>query len=65
VIENHQGLARVPFPIPTTALRRLLPLADPRFQSQYQPPPTRWSRLHPRRLLGRLRRGIARIQRQC
>ena len=65
VIEKHQGPARIPFPIRTTALKRLLPLADPRFQSQYPPPPTRLSRLHPPQFLGRLRRGITRILRQC
>ncbi|MDI9406535.1 MAG: glycosyltransferase family 4 protein [Chitinophagaceae bacterium] len=61
VMEQQRGPARPTFPIRTAGLRRLLPHADPRFQSQYQPPPSRWSRLHPRRLLGRLRRGVARI----
>jgi colanic acid/amylovoran biosynthesis glycosyltransferase len=61
VMEQQRGPAHPPFPIRTTDLRRLLPLADPRFQSQYPPPPSRWSRLHPRRVLGRLRRGVARI----
>ena len=56
VIEQQRVSARPPFSIRTTDLRRLLPLPDPRFQSQYPPPPPRWSRLHPRRLLGRLRR---------
>ena len=45
VIEQQRGPARPAFPIPTTNLRRLLPLDDPRFQSQYPPPPPRWSRL--------------------
>jgi hypothetical protein len=61
VIEQQRRLARPRFPIRSTDLRRLLPLADPRFQSHYPPPPPVWSRLHPRRVLGRLRRGIARI----
>jgi len=58
-----KGRAAAPprFPISTTNLRRLLPLADPRFQGQYPLPPSRWSRLHPRWLLGPLRRGVARI----
>lgn len=58
VIEQQPGPARPTFPIRTAGLHRLLPCADPRFQSQYPPPPSRWSRLHPRRLLGRLRRGV-------
>ena len=49
---------RPAFPIRTSGLRQTLPLTDPRFSSHY---PTCWSRLHPRRLLGRLRRGVAQI----
>lgn len=56
VMEQQPGPAPPLFPIPTTDLRRLLPLADPRFLSQYPSAPTLWSRLHPRRLLGRLLR---------
>ncbi|MFM7642893.1 MAG: glycosyltransferase family 4 protein, partial [Cyanobium sp.] len=54
VIEQQRGPARPPFPIRTTYLRRLLLLADLRFHSQYPPPPSRWSRLHPQRTLERL-----------
>jgi colanic acid/amylovoran biosynthesis glycosyltransferase len=61
VMEQQRGPTHPPFPIRTTDLRGLLPLADPRFRSQYLRPPSRWSRLHPRRVLGRLRRGVARI----
>ena len=61
LIEQQRGSPRPPFPISTTDLQRLLPLADPRSQSQYPSAPSRWSRLHPRRLLGRLRRVAARL----
>lgn len=61
VIEQQRSPARPPFAIRTSDLRRLLPLADLHFHSQYPPPPSRWSRLHPRRVLGRLRRGVVRI----
>ena len=61
VLEQHRCPVPPTFPIRTTDLRRLLPFADPRFQSQYLQAPSHWSRLHPRRLLGRLRRGVARI----
>jgi len=54
VMEQQRRPARPPFPICTSDLRRLLPLADLRFHSQYPPPPSVWSRLHPRRTLERL-----------
>ena len=54
VIGQHQNAGRPRAPIRTRDLRRFLPLADPRFQSQYPSPPPRWSRLHPRRVVGRL-----------
>ena len=53
LIEQQRGPAHPPFPIHTTDLERLLPLADLRFKSQYPSAPSSWSRLHPRRLLGR------------
>lgn len=61
VIGEPQSAEGARFPIATTGLGRLLPLADPRFRSQYPPPRSCWSRLHPWRLLGRLRRGAVRI----
>jgi colanic acid/amylovoran biosynthesis glycosyltransferase len=61
VMEQQRSPARSPFPIRTSDLRRLLPNADSRFQLFYRSSPFHWSRLHPRRLLGRLRRGVARI----
>jgi glycosyltransferase involved in cell wall biosynthesis len=64
VMVQLRGPARPPFPIRTAGLRRLLPLTDARFQSHYAPPPSRWSRLHPRRMLGRLKRSVDRYTRQ-
>ena len=61
VMEQQRRPERPPFPIRTTDLRRLLPIADPRFQSQYPSPPSRWRRLHPRNLVGGLRRVAARL----
>ena len=52
VIGQHQNAGRSRAPIRTRDLRRFLPLADPRFQSQYPAPPPRWSRLYRRRVLG-------------
>jgi colanic acid/amylovoran biosynthesis glycosyltransferase len=56
LIEQQRGAARPTFPIRTSDLRRLLPLADPRFQSHYPSAPNRWSRRQ-----GRLRRFAARL----
>ena len=61
VIGQHQNSGRPRAPIRTRDLRRFLPLADPRFQSQYPSPPSRWRRLHPRNLVGGLRRVAARL----
>ena len=58
LIDEQCAPTRPAFPIRTSGLRQTLPLTDPRFSSHY---PTCWSRLHPRRLLGRLRRGVAQI----
>ncbi len=61
VIEQQRLAARPTFPIRPTDLRRLHPLADPRLRSQYPSAPSSWSRLHPRRLLGCLRRITGRL----
>ena len=58
LIDEQCAPTRPAFPIRTTGLRQTLPLADPRFTSH---DPTRWSRLHPQLLMGRLRRGATRI----
>jgi colanic acid/amylovoran biosynthesis glycosyltransferase len=56
LIGQQQSATRLRAPIHSRDLSRFLPLVDPRFQSQNASPPPRWSRLHPRRMLGRLRR---------
>ncbi|MBC1262226.1 glycosyltransferase family 4 protein [Synechococcus sp. BSF8S] len=56
LIEQHHTRPRPHFPLTSDGLRRALPLADRRFQSQYPTRPSPWSRLHPRRIVGRLRR---------
>lgn len=63
VIEQQLGTARRPFPIRTTDLRRMLQVPDARFQLRVPSAPSRWCRLHPRGLLGRLHRSLSRITR--
>lgn len=62
LVKQHSPVSQVHFPLSTTDLRRSLPFNDPRFQSQYSSRPSRWSRLHPRRMLGCLRRFYTRIK---
>jgi colanic acid/amylovoran biosynthesis glycosyltransferase len=56
LIQQQNGSTRIQFPISKANLRQLLPLDDQRFQSHYRQPQSLFSKLHPRRILGRLRR---------
>ena len=58
MIKQKNYPTRTPAPILTWDLSTILPLADPRFRTQYPSPPPHWSL---RRLLGRLRRVVKRI----
>lgn len=55
LIEQHRGCPRPHYPLSIRNLSQSLPLRDRRFYSQYPHRPSRWSRLHPRRLMSRLR----------
>lgn len=56
LFQQYQDSAMMQFPISTANLRRVLPFGDPLFQVQYPPSSTPSSRLHPRRLLGPVKR---------
>lgn len=55
LIQQHQGTS-VQFPLTTPNLRRLLPLGDAPFQMQYRTTPAPSNKLHPRRLVGAVKR---------
>jgi colanic acid/amylovoran biosynthesis glycosyltransferase len=60
LIQEHEGSTRPHFPLSTTNLRQSLPLSDPRFQTQVSSSLSPWSRMHPRRVAGRIRRMLRR-----
>ncbi len=62
LIQMHRGSQPPQFPLASTNLRQALPLGDRRFLSQYPSPPSPWSRLHPRRVAGRLRQMAPRLR---
>lgn len=56
LIQLHRGYPRPQFPLASTNMCQSVPLGDRRFLRQYPCSPTPWSRLHPRRVVDRLRR---------
>jgi colanic acid/amylovoran biosynthesis glycosyltransferase len=56
LIQEAREPVPLSFPIDKLNFRKELPWGDLRFQAHYTPSPSRWSKLRPRRLIGRLRR---------